>query len=169
MQSLTTEPQSSSQGDSSIKTRYGSRMLTPWNLITTPKSLEWKPPSFPLLFSLGFPHVTIYFYFIWNCDFHGAFAYQSFNFQHFYEYVSENHWVFLVQNTKKLLQHKKRWDGLLLCLVHAGFSKKCKEERALGRHDPCFMSLATKTPYTLLWLCDIDMNKVYQMLLKAPW
>jgi hypothetical protein len=44
---------------------------------------------------------------------------------------------------------KKRWDGLLLCLVHAGFSKKCKEERALGRHYPCFISLATKTPYTI--------------------
>ncbi len=44
---------------------------------------------------------------------------------------------------------KKRWDGLLLCLVHAGFSKKCKEESALRRHYPCFRSLASKTPYTL--------------------
>ncbi len=105
MQSLTTEQTtSSSQGDSSIKTRYGSHMVNPMEFDHNSQKSRMKTTKFPLIFSFVFLHVIIYFYFIWNCDFHGVFAYQSFNFQHFYECVSENHWVFLVQNTKKLLQ-----------------------------------------------------------------
>ncbi len=79
-------------------------MVNPMEFDHNSQKSRMKTTKFPLIFSFVFLHVIIYFYFIWNCDFHGVFAYQSFNFQHFYECVSENHWVFLVQNTKKLLQ-----------------------------------------------------------------
>jgi hypothetical protein len=49
----------------------------------------------------------------------------------------------ITEKHKKLLQPnqlKKRWDGLLLHLVYAGFGKKNKEERALERHYLCFRS-----------------------------
>lgn len=163
---------SSSQGDSSIKTRYGSRMLTPWNLITTPKNLEWKLPSFPLLFSVGFPHVNYLLLFHMKLWFPWCICISKLQFSIFLWMCFRKPLSLLGAKHKKAAATrpiKKRWDGLLLCLVHAGFSKKCKEERALRRHYPCFKSLASKTPYTLYDYVRLIWTKFTRCWLKAPW